>query len=223
MLQFFYIALSNLLTSSLSTDVELVPICHLDMVNGESHSDCCRTVGDVLAHTLVTALEEKEARLDMELEYLDNLKDDDLEELRRKRLEEMKENHQRAAKLRSQGHGSYTELLSEKDFFEQSRMSKHVVCHFYRPSTWRCQIVDKHLQALAEKHLECRFLKINIEKSPYLAEKLRILMLPTIMLINEGRTEHSIIGFDEMGGIDDFETEALEEVLSRWGSIHKHK
>jgi len=192
------------------------------MVTEEGHSDCCRTVGDVLTHTLVTALEEKEAQLDQELEYYDNLRDDDLEELRRKRLEQMKDNHQRAAKFRSEGHGSYTEVVNEKDFFEQTKKSKHVVCHFYRPSTWRCQIVDKHMQVLAERHLECRFLKMNIEKSPYLAEKLRIIMLPTIMLINEGRTEHSIIGFDEMGGSDDFETEAFEEILSQWGSIHKH-
>ncbi len=191
------------------------------MVTEAGHSNCCRTVGDVLTHTLVTALEEREAEIDDELQYYDNLKDDDLEELRRKRLEEMKENHQKAARLRSDGHGSYTELLSEKEFFEQSKKSKHMVCHFYRPSTWRCQIVDKHLTSIAERYLECRFVKMNIEKSPYLAEKLRILMLPTIMLVNDGRTEHSIIGFDEMGGRDDFEIDALEDVLSQWGSIHK--
>jgi hypothetical protein len=169
----------------------------------------------------VTALEEREAEVDKEIEYYDSLKDDDLEELRRKRLEEMKDTHSRIRKLRAEGHGSYTELQSEKEFFEHAKKSRHLVCHFYRPSTWRCEIVDKHLNLLAEKHIDCRFVKINIEKSPYLAEKLRILMLPTVMIVNDGRTEHSIIGFDEMGGTDDFETDILEEILTRWGSIHK--
>jgi hypothetical protein len=179
------------------------------------------TVGDVLTHTLVNALEEKEARLDAEIQRLDNMDEDDMEELRRKRLEVMKENAIRHAQLRQTGHGQYTEIFSEKEFFEIAKKSKHVVCHFYRPSTWRCAIIDKHFTTLAERHVECRFIKINIEKSPYLAEKLRIVMLPTLMLVNHGRTEHSIIGFDEMGGKDDFETEDLEHVLSNWKVIHK--
>ena len=188
------------------------------------HDDCCRTVGDVLAHTVVQALEEREEMLDNELKRLDNLKEDDLEEIRRKRLEKMRKQASEAIKLRSLGHGQYLELADEKDFFQVAKDSKHVVCHFFRQSTWRCGIVDKHMADLARMHIETRFVKINIEKSPYLAEKLRIVMLPTIMLIKEGKTEHSIIGFDELGGTDDFPTEDLEEVLVRWGCVHReHK
>lgn len=189
----------------------------------ENHDNCCRTVGDVLTHTLVTALEDREAELDEEIRRLDNLDEDDLEEIRRRRLEEMKDSHKKHIEFLQVGHGEYQELQSEKEFFEAAKKSKHMVCHFFRPSTWRCEIVDKHCQALAKKYIESRFVRINIEKSPYLAEKLRIVMLPTIMLVNNGKTEHSIIGFDEMGGTDDFETEDLEQVLANWGSIHKQK
>jgi hypothetical protein len=38
-------------------------------------------------------------------------------------------------------------------------------------------------------------------------------MMPTIVLVRGGKTEHSIVGFDEMGGHDDFSTETLESVL----------
>lgn len=187
----------------------------------ESHEGCCRTVGDVLTHTLVNALEDREAALDAEIQRLENLDEDGLEEIRRKRLEEMKETHKRNTELISKGHGDYTELQSERDFFEMVKQSKHVVCHFYRTSTWRCGVMDKHCKALSEKYIECRFVRINIEKSPYLAEKLRIVMLPTVMLINQGKTDHSIIGFDEMGGKDDFEMEDFEQVLANWKVIHK--
>jgi hypothetical protein len=170
----------------------------------------------------VQALEDREERLDDETKRLDNLKEDDLEEIRRKRLEKMKSDVVVAQKLRAIGHGEYVDLADEKEFFDVSKKSKWVICHFYRTSTWRCQIFDKHFAELAQTHLETRFVKINIEKSPYLAEKLRIVMLPTVMLIKEGKTEHSIIGFDELGGQDDFLIEDLEDYLVRWGVLKSH-
>ncbi|KAF4694542.1 Thioredoxin domain-containing protein 9 [Perkinsus olseni] len=98
--------------------------------------------------------------------WLDNLKEDDIEEIRRKRLEEMKED--------------YKASLAAKD-------SRLMVCHFYRPTTWRCQIVDKHLTVLAEKYIGTRFVKINAEKSPFLCDRFRIMMLPTMMLVKDGK------------------------------------
>ncbi|EER14241.1 hypothetical protein Pmar_PMAR029307 [Perkinsus marinus ATCC 50983] len=172
-----------------------------------------RTVGDMLADTLITAMKEKEEQLDKEIEKLDNMKEDDIEEIRRKRLEEMKEDYKASLELRSKGHGEYKELHSEREFFEAAKVSKLMVCHFYRPTTWRCQIVDKHLSVLAEKYIGTRFVKINAEKSPFLCDRFRIMMLPTIMLVKDGKTEHSVIGFDEFGGRDDFDTDAIEESI----------
>ncbi|KAF4707862.1 Thioredoxin domain-containing protein 9 [Perkinsus olseni] len=171
-----------------------------------------RTVGDMLADTLITAMKEKEEQLDKEIEKLDNLKEDDIEEIRRKRLEEMQEDYKASLELRSKGHGEYTELHSEREFFEAS---------IFRPTTWRCQIVDKHLTVLAEKYIGTRFVKINAEKSPFLCDRFRIMMLPTMMLVKDGKTEHSIIGFDEFGGGDDFDTDAIEEVLATWQIVKR--
>lgn len=67
-----------------------------------------------------------------------------------------------------QGHGEYTELYDEKEFFETTKKSENVVCHFYRDQFMRCKIVDKHLQILARKHIETKFCKINVEKAPFL-------------------------------------------------------
>jgi thioredoxin-like negative regulator of GroEL len=90
------------------------------------------------------------------------------------------------------------------------------------PATWRCEVVDKHLRAVSAKHLETRVVRVNAEKSPYLVEKLRIRVLPTMVLVKDGKTDHSIIGFDELGGSDDFTTEQLEEVLAAHGVIYDH-
>ena len=67
-----------------------------------------------------------------------------------------------------QGHGEYSEVAEEKDFFDITRKSKNVVCHFYRDDFFRCKVVDKHLALLARKHLETKFCKINAEKCPFL-------------------------------------------------------
>ena len=85
--------------------------------------------------------------------------------------------------------------------------------------TPRCQIVDAHFERLAPNHVECRFVKIDAEKNPFLVERLGIILLPTIVLIKDGKTDHAIHGFDEFGGIDDFRTEDMAFVLSNYGMI----
>jgi thioredoxin-like negative regulator of GroEL len=94
-----------------------------------------------------------------------------------------------------------------------------MIAHFYRGVTPRCQIVDGHFQKMAPRHVEARFIKIDVEKNPYLVEKLGIIIIPTIVLIKDGKTEHSIRGFDEMGGTDDFSTNEFEYVLAQHGMI----
>lgn len=118
------------------------------------------------------------------------------------------------------GHGVYSEISDTKEFFEAAKKSQKLIVHFYRSVTPRCQIVDAHFHQLAPKHLEARFVKIDAEKSPYLVEKLGIIIMPTIVLVKDGKTEHSIRGFDELGGVDDFSTTDFEYVLSQHGMIH---
>ncbi|KAG4963449.1 hypothetical protein JHK85_040901 [Glycine max] len=43
-------------------------------------------------------------------------------------------------------------------------------------------VMDKHLNILAKQHIETRFVKLNAEKSPFLAEKLKIIVLPTLVV-----------------------------------------
>ena len=103
-----------------------------------------------------------------------------------------------------------------KEFFAAAKKSERVIVHFYRGVTPRCEIVDGHLEKLAETHVESRFLKVNVEKNPFLVERLKIIIIPSIVLIRDGKTEHTIRGFDEFGGTDDFSTEDMAYVLSNY-------
>eukprot|EP01071_Lankesteria_metandrocarpae_P013392 Lankesteria_metandrocarpae@DN7138_c0_g1_i1.p1 len=177
----------------------------------------------VVESELLRALEVTEKKLDDEITAYTKLDDDDLDTLRERALQQRKTQAQASSDLRSKGHGFYTELTTEREFFNAAKTSKFLAVHFYRPTTIRCTIVDKHMEAVATRHLNLRCVKINVEKAPFLAERLKIIVIPTVMLVKEAKTEHSIIGFDEMGGKDDFKTSAFESVLVRHGMLRSKR
>lgn len=163
-----------------------------------------------LAQQMINATSVIENQLDAEIQKLENMDDDDMERMREKRLAALKKNADQKREWMSKGHGQYSEISNEKEFFDEAKKSKNMVCHFYRDSTFRCKIVDKHLSILAQKHVETKFIKISVDKCPFLVEKLKIKVLPTISLVTEGKTIDYIVGFDDLGGIDDFTTDMME-------------
>jgi len=174
---------------------------------------------DALFEVIETAARDRECELDDEIRRLDNMKEDDLEELRRKRLEQMKSSHANRQKKLAQGFGEY-ELIEERDFFKVAKESEYMVVHFYRPATWRCEILDNHLKIIAKRHYDTRFVKLDAEKSQYLAEKLHIWCLPSMVLCKNGKTDHTIVGFSEFQNGDEAKVEDVEELLSKYGVIH---
>lgn len=158
-------------------------------------------------------------QVDAEIAKLESMEEDDYEDLRRRRKEALKKQQQQKQEWMNNGHGEYSEITTEKEFFELSKKSKNLVCHFYRDSTFRSKIVDKHMALLAPKHLETKFIRFNVEKCPFLVERLRIKVIPTICVAKDGKTTDYIVGFDDLGGRDEFPTEMLEWRLGRAGVI----
>jgi len=74
------------------------------------------------------------------------------------------------------------------------------------PSLPHHQVMDKHLQELCQLHLETKFVRIDAEKSPFLTERLKIWMLPTLALVKNEKVLDYVVGFDDLGGKDDFTT-----------------
>uniref|UniRef100_A0AAV2K1L9 Thioredoxin domain-containing protein 9 n=1 Tax=Knipowitschia caucasica TaxID=637954 RepID=A0AAV2K1L9_KNICA len=159
---------------------------------------------------ITKVLEKVEEQVDAELNKLSEMEEDDLERLKQKRLEALKKAQKQKQEWLSKGHGEYKEIPSEKDFFSEVKDSKKVVCHFYRDSTFRCKILDKHLSILAKKHMETKFLKLNAEKAPFLTERLRVKVIPTLALLIDGKTKDYVVGFSDLGNTDEFSTELLE-------------
>jgi len=55
------------------------------------------------------------------------------------------------------------------------------------------QVMDKHMSILAKQHIETRFVKIQAEKSPFLAERLKIVVLPTLALIKNTKVDDYVV------------------------------
>ncbi|KAL8541527.1 hypothetical protein ACS0TY_002701 [Phlomoides rotata] len=171
-------------------------------------------VQEILEKQVLTVAKAMEDKIDEEIAVLERLDLDDIEVLRERRLQQMKKMAEKRNRWVALGHGEYTEIPNEKEFFSIVKASERVVCHFYREN-WPCKVMDKHLSILAKQHIETRFVKINAEKSPYLSEKLRIVVLPTLALVKNAKVEDYVVGFDELGGTDDFRTEELEERIAK--------
>ncbi|XP_033606263.1 thioredoxin domain-containing protein 9 isoform X1 [Cryptotermes secundus] len=172
-----------------------------------------------LEQNLLKVTQTVEQQLDVELDRLDKLQSDNLETLREQRLRKLKKQAQQQQEWLVLGHGEHTEISEEKEFFEVTKKSKNVVCHFYRNDSPRCRIVDHHLKILCTSHLEARFCKIDVERSPFITQRLRIRVIPTIALIIDGKVKDYIVGFTDLGNCDDFSTEMMEWRIAQPGVI----
>ncbi|KAM6934933.1 thioredoxin domain-containing protein 9 [Xenentodon cancila] len=165
---------------------------------------------EILAKVLEQSAKVVEEQVDSQLSKLNEMDEDDFERLKARRLEALKKAQKQKQEWLSKGHGEYREISSEKDFFSEVKDSTNVVCHFYRNSTFRCKILDKHLAILAKKHAETKFIKLNVEKAPFLTERLHIKVIPTLALLKDGKTKDYVVGFSDLGNTDEFSTEILE-------------
>ncbi len=138
--------------------------------------------------------------------------------LRAVRLAQLKKQFEQKQELLAKGHGEYREIVQD-EFLKQVTTSALVLVHFYHNDFERCKILDMHLTRLAKSHLECKFLKINAEKTPFFVEKLAVRVLPTVIGFKDGVAfPERLIGFDGLTDEDD-----VEEELSAFGSRSNYR
>lgn len=154
---------------------------------------------------------------------LDELMDDpELEKLHADRIASLRKEAEKRQELKKHGHGEYREI-TEGDFLGEVTHSEKAICHFYHREFYRCKIMDKHLKLLAPKHFDTKFLKLDAENAPFFVTKLGIKTLPCVILFRNGIALDRLVGFQELGGKDDFSTKTLESFLLKKGMIKETK
>jgi len=202
----------------------------LNAVNMEVTQDALmKNVNDELEQTAKAEFKDQMAEWEASQKYAQVEKEDEfdedefgddnlLQELQQKRLSELQKKYALEKQFHAQGHGEYREI-TEEEFLKEVCGSQWVVVHFYHPEFFRCKIVDKHLKIIAQKHLSCKWLTLNVEKAPFFVTKLAIQMLPTVIVFKDGVVSDQFSGFDEMGGKDEFRTEVMEHWFSKAGCV----
>lgn len=113
-----------------------------------------------LETSVISAAKKIEDTVDEQLNKLDKLDENDLESLRRKRIDAMRQKAKKKKEWLSRGHGEYRELFDERDFFKEAKGEDKFVVHFYRDN-WPCKVMDKHIDQLCKEHLETKFVKVR--------------------------------------------------------------
>ena len=72
---------------------------------------------------------------------------------------------------------------------------------------------------VCRKYRATKFIKVNAEEAPFFVTKLKIKVLPTIVMFQKGIAVDRIVGFDELGGQDDFKQVRLERRLADRGMV----
>ena len=149
----------------------------------------------ILEAAVLSAAAAAEAAVDAQIGALDALGDDDLASLRRKRLAQLKADAAAKDGWLAAGHGCYTVVTSDKEFFEAVRGVSCAVAHFSRTSR-PCAAMEAALRTLAPRHLETKFIGVEAERTPFLAERLKVWMLPTLALLKDGGAVGYLTGLD---------------------------
>jgi len=146
---------------------------------------------------------------------------DDMAGLRERRLEELKAEMTKVKDMRENEHGRLTEIVDEKEVIKTSAKESRCIVHFYHRDFRRCAIMDKHLEILAPRYFRTRFIKVFVENVPWLVEKLQIKMLPCLICFVGGVSKDRVVGFEELGNDDGFQTGTLELRLMQSGVLDK--
>lgn len=149
-----------------------------------------------------------------------NCDDDDLEALRARRRNQMKEAHEKRMKYKELGHGEFVEI-EEEAFLKTVTSSQRSVVHFYHNMFEKCKVMDMHLGKCARKFLGTRFVKLNAEKAPFFVEKLMIKTLPCAVIFVDGVAVGRQVGFDGLPGGEEFHTVMLAWRIKESGGLEE--
>ncbi|CAN8063154.1 unnamed protein product [Agarophyton chilense] len=170
-------------------------------------------VQKLVENAVKNVVDDLEQRLDSEIDRLNNLEDDDLEAIRQKRLAEMKKDAEEKAMWRRNGHGT-VHRITEKEFFSRAKESKRMVSIVYRPGSNRyAEDLLDHISRIAQRHLETLFTSMDAEKAPFLCERLKIRVLPSIVLVKDSEIDQVLLGLDQISTTGKFTTASIEKRL----------
>ncbi|CEL04314.1 Putative NTP binding protein [Aspergillus calidoustus] len=119
-------------------------------------------------------------------------------------------------------------IKSDQALLDFTTEINRCVIHFAHPDFARCATMDEHIKALAARHQDVRFARVDVRETPFVVEKLKIRVLPCVIGFLEGVGVERVVGFEGLGsggvdGADGFSTATLEMRLLWKGILSQKK
>lgn len=94
-----------------------------------------------------------------------------MKKFKEQRMDDMKAEYEEKQMNKIMGNGTYSEI-TETEFLPLVTKSKYVAVAFFHKDFQRCKIIDMHLERICREHEECRFVRLDAERSPFFIAKL---------------------------------------------------
>ena len=87
-------------------------------------------------------------------------------------------------------------LTITKDNFEQEvlKSDKKVLVDFWASWCGPCRMVSPLVDELAEEHPEFKFCKVNVDEQPDLANRFKIMSIPSLITFKDGNLKDMSVG-----------------------------
>ena len=121
---------------------------------------------------------------------------DELDEIKRRKLEEMMQ----------QGNRGYAHplVLTDKDFNTKLTENNLIIVDFWAEWCMPCRMMAPVFERLAAKYAgKITFAKLNVDENMETARRFSVSSIPTLILFNNGKAVDHIIGYSDEENLDD--------------------